>query len=114
MGVAHCGQSAMVGALWAGWKMELDEILWSLSWTAALTPELSMIPTRSIFSFAPTGPSLTATLKGTPGLLLTFTDDFFEHLAEFHHQTNISYSLQQEAGTLSGIVDGDTALVPLS
>jgi len=70
--------------------MELDEILWSLSWSAALTPELPMIPSRSVFLSAPTGISLTATFKDTPSLLLTFSDAFFAHFLACPGQQNVA------------------------
>ena len=52
----------------------MDEILWCLSWSAALTPELSMIPNKSVFLCAPHGRSLTATVEDVPGLLLSLSD----------------------------------------
>ena len=53
--------------------MQEDEILWCLSWSAALTPELSMIPNRNVFLCAPRGRSLTATVEDAPTLLLSFS-----------------------------------------
>lgn len=52
----------------------MDEILWSLSWSAALRPELPLIPDRRVFLCTPAGCSLTATVEGVPGLLLSYTD----------------------------------------
>lgn len=46
-----------------GW--EVDEIVWCMKWSAALTPELAMIPDRSVFLRASTGRSLTTTVEGT-------------------------------------------------
>ena len=53
--------------------MQSDDILWCLSWSAALTPDLPMIPNRNVFLCAPHGRSLTATVEGVPGLLLSFS-----------------------------------------
>ena len=52
----------------------MDEILWCLSWSAALTPELPMIPNKSVFLCASHGRSLTATVEDVPGLLLSLSD----------------------------------------
>ena len=62
--------------------MSLDEILWSLAWSASLRPELSMIPDRSVFLRASSGRSLTATVEGVPSLLLSLPDLSIEHLSE--------------------------------
>jgi hypothetical protein len=76
----------------SGWRIEVDEILWSLSWSAALTPDLSMIPSSSVFLSAPTALSLTATVKDSPDSLCTFTATFFAHLLESQSQDNMSCS----------------------
>ena len=68
----------------------VDEILWSLSWNAALTPELPMIPDRRVFLCTPQGRSLTATVEGISGLLLSDTDPVFVSL------------LKDDSGTLGG------------
>jgi hypothetical protein len=73
----------------SGWRIEVDEILWSLSWSAALTPDLPMIPSRSVFLSAPTGLSLTATVRGGPDSLCTFNARFFAHLLEIQGQDNM-------------------------
>ena len=62
--------------------MSLDEILWSLAWSASLRPELPMIPDRRVFLHASSGRSLTATVEGVPSLLLSLTDLPIEHLSE--------------------------------
>lgn len=49
-----------------------DEILWSIRWSPALVPELSMIPDRSVFLCASQGLSLTATDEGIAALLPPF------------------------------------------
>ena len=41
----------------------LDEILWSIRWSAAIAPELSMIPGRSVFLCASEGRALTTTVE---------------------------------------------------
>ncbi len=79
----------------------MDEILWSLSWSAALIPDLPMIPSRSVFLSAPTGLSLTATVKDGPDSLCTFTATFFAHLLELQSQDNTfcspeEYSMEQQ------------------
>lgn len=45
----------------------MDEILWCMRWSAALAPELAMIPDRSVFLRSPMGRSLTDTTAGMPG-----------------------------------------------
>ncbi|MHB8600965.1 MAG: hypothetical protein ACYDER_29700 [Ktedonobacteraceae bacterium] len=42
----------------------MDEILWCMKWSAALAPELMMIPDRSVFLRSSMGRSLTATVEG--------------------------------------------------
>jgi hypothetical protein len=85
----------------SGWRIEVDEILWSLSWSAALTPDLPMIPSRSVFLSTPTGLSLTATVKGGPDSLCTFNATFFAHLLEIQSQDNMfrspeEYGMEQQ------------------
>ena len=55
--------------------MHVDETYWSIRWSTCtgLVPELPMIPDRSVFLCAPQGRSLTATVKGITGLLLSFS-----------------------------------------
>jgi hypothetical protein len=47
--------------------MEVDEMLWCMKWSAALTPDLTMLPDRSVFLRSPEGHSLTATVEGMIG-----------------------------------------------
>jgi hypothetical protein len=47
--------------------MDVDEILWCMKWSAALTPDLTMLPDRSVFLRSPEGHSLTATVEGMIG-----------------------------------------------
>ncbi len=89
--------------------MELDEILWSLSWSAALTPELSMIPSRSVFLSAPTGLSLTATIKDTSGLLLNFNDACLAHLLACPGQHNVTCPTEEANMALQGQKQAYTA-----
>jgi hypothetical protein len=91
----HSGISE--GYIWRSrWRIEVDEILWSLSWSAALIPALSMIPSSNVFLSAPTGLSLTATVKDGPDSLCTFTDTFFAHLLEFQRQDNMFCSSEED------------------
>ncbi|MFL5627264.1 MAG: hypothetical protein ACJ788_16925 [Ktedonobacteraceae bacterium] len=96
----------------------MDEILWSLSWSAALTPELPMIPSRSVFLSAPTGFSLTATVKDAPGLLLTLSDAFFAHLLACPDQHNATCppgeaNMAQQSQKQADTADGNIALTSL-
>ena len=49
---------------------KLDEILWSMRWSAAIAPELSMIPGRSVFLCASEGCVLTAKVEEVQAELL--------------------------------------------
>lgn len=48
-------------------RLDVDEILWCMQWSAALTPDLTMLPDRSVFLRSPAGHSLTATVEGMIG-----------------------------------------------
>ena len=63
---------------WDG-RMKLDDILWSISWSAELTPDLSMIPNRSVFLYVPQikAPSIQ---EGIESSLLSASAAFFECL----------------------------------
>ena len=94
--------STAEGYIWRSrWRIEVDEILWSLSWSVALIPALSRIPSSNVFLSAPTGLSLTATVKDSPDSLCTFTATFFAHLLESQSQDNMfcssaEYGIKQQ------------------
>jgi hypothetical protein len=58
----------------------LDNILWSISWSTALIPELQMIPDRTVFLRNPCVSSCASIAEGMEGSLLSNSAVFFEHL----------------------------------
>lgn len=78
----------------------MDEILWCMQWSAALAPELMMIPDRSVFLRSSMGRSLTATVEGV-------TSDIWE---EQEHAVDVNDT--SDAGD-AGSVDvlGDVEVV---
>ncbi|HTI12962.1 MAG TPA: hypothetical protein VL461_00120 [Dictyobacter sp.] len=47
---------------------------WRIHWQASLTPDLAMIPDRSVFSISNQQLSLTATVEGIPALLISSSE----------------------------------------
>ena len=58
----------------------MDDILWCIAWSAALTPELQMIPARTIFLSCSQVPSHAPIAVDMTGSLLSNSNAFFEHL----------------------------------
>ena len=81
--------------------MSLDNILWSISWSAALTPELQMIPDRTVFLSSPQIPSHALIAEGMAGSLLSNSTVFFEHLLAGTHEY-VMDKQDTEVGRLGG------------
>lgn len=60
----------------------MDELLWRISWSVAIRPDLPLIPGRAVFLQAPQGRSLTATVESNPCPLLSLSETLIEHLIE--------------------------------
>ncbi len=79
----------------------MDNILWSISWSAALTPELQIIPDSTVFLNSPQLPSQASIAEGMAGSLLSNSGDFFEHLLAGTHEC-ITDKQAREVGRLGG------------
>ena len=64
----------------------MDDILWCIAWSAALTPELQMIPDRTIFLSSSQVPSHAPIAEDMAGSLLSNSGVFFEHLLAGKHE----------------------------
>lgn len=83
--------------------MELDNILWSISWSAALAPDLHMIPARTVFLNSPQLPSQALIAEGMADSLLSNSGDFFEHLFAGIHER----STDKQATAVGRLGGGD-------
>ena len=79
----------------------MDNILWSISWSAALIPELQMIPDRTVFLSSPRVSSHALIAEGMAGSLLSNSAVFFEHLLAGTHEP-IKDKQGTEVGRLGG------------
>jgi hypothetical protein len=77
----------------------LDDILWSIVWSAALTPDLHMIPNRIVFLGVAQVPAHRPIREGIEGSLLSRSSAFLECLLA----TNTSEEVEKVE---------DTALAP--
>ena len=68
----------------------MDKILWSIYWSAALTPDLQMIPDRTVFLSSSQVLSHAPIAEGMADSLLSNSTVFFAHLlaGTHEHMTN--------------------------
>ena len=58
----------------------MDDILWSIAWSAALTPDLHMIPNRAVFLRVAQGAAHCPIGEGIESSLLSHSGTFLERL----------------------------------
>lgn len=58
----------------------MDDILWSIAWSASLTPDLHMVPNRAVFLRVAQEQAQGPIREGIEGSLLSQSDAFLERL----------------------------------
>ena len=83
-------------------RKKLDDILWSIAWSAALTPDLHMIPNRIVFLRVPQGSTSRPIREGIETSLLSRSGAFLDRLLG----TNTAEEVDDTAPAWEPVVDG--------
>ena len=89
--------------------MKLDDILWSISWSAALTPDLHMIPNRTVFLCVPQVSLHSPIHEGIESSLLSRSGAFLERLLASYTRED-----EKEVGDLAHTRASETVADELS